>query len=173
MAVKIDKNMAFPATVLAVILLLVAVALSLCLPVLSAITKAKEEKLAYDQELTFAHTILSPKDTVKTSVQLVSTKDIVLVMDELTKLGKKHGLEIVSLKNAGVSDKKDDFYKGILLEMETYSSFKDLGDFLASVKEMPDWIVDLDNLKIVPDLTDLSQVKASMTLTLFVSKDNG
>jgi Tfp pilus assembly protein PilO len=173
MAMKFSKDMVFPASVLAGFLILVIAALSICLPIVGAISKAKEEKQAYDQELTFAHEILASKYTAKTSAQLVSTKQVVMVMDELTKLGKKHDLEIVSLKNAGVSNKKDGFYKGILFELESSSSFKDLGLFLSSVKEMPDWIMDLDSLKVTPDPADPSQVNAKITFTLFVSKDNG
>jgi len=165
--------MVFPASVLVGLLILAIAALSVCLPIVGAISKAREEKEAYDRELTFAREILAPKNTVKASAQLISTKKIVLAMDELTKLGKQHGLEIVSLKNAGVSNKKDDFYKGILFEVESSSSFKDLGMFLSSVKEMPDWIMDLDSLRISSDPADPSLVNAKITLTLFVSKDNG
>jgi hypothetical protein len=170
--IKININKIHLLLIPAGIIVVVAVLMVIFVPLNNLILRAVDEKAGYDQQISFAQDMLGRSTQDKDEAFLVSSRDVVKVMDALTLLGKRHNVEVLALKEDGVFS-EDASWREVLLEIETTSSFKDLGLFLTAVRTTSAWMIDTGTINVATDEDDPARVRSTMMFKLFVGKDNG
>ena len=116
--------------------------------------------------------ILSRREKEEDIFPLIQKNKSALIMREITRLAAKYRVQLFSLKPLNVIEEKNAFYKKAFFEAQASSSFKDLGLFLAALKEAKS-IMSIDSLTISADDKEADIVNAKVTFAVWVEKNYG
>jgi len=137
------------------------------------IKKAQEQEASLIRETVFLRDILSRRKAQENMMPLIQKKKSSLIIREITELALKHNIRLVSLAPSSVVDGQESFYKKALFTAEaSAASFKDLGLFLAALKEAKS-IMNIDSLTISADDKEADIVNAKITFAVWVEKNYG
>jgi len=136
------------------------------------IKKAQEQEASLIRETVFLRDILSRRKAQENMMPLIQKKKSSLIIREITELALKHNIRLVSLAPSSVVDGQESFYKKALFTAEASASFKDLGLFLAALKEAKS-IMDIDSLIISADDKGADIVNAKITFAVWVEENYG
>lgn len=100
--------------------------------------------------------------------RLVSEQNLSLAIDELTRRGRAIGVNLLSItpKDPLILDKTS--YKVLPIDIETRSTYEQLGTFLGGLDELERSIVTVENFTIVPQKEGSPLLEARLELRLFM-----
>lgn len=101
---------------------------------------------------------------------LVSEKDTLFAMDELTKHGKEMGVNFVSMKPGNVIDDNTSKYKILPIDMEIEAPDEKALNFIGSLDDLKKAVIKVKSFDVVPDEHDRTRVKAKLTVDMYLSK---
>jgi hypothetical protein len=170
---KIDKKNILLISVAGGALFLIFLAFSLCMPLISAISKADKERKQHHEDTLEARKLLASKDKKKSAVKLIPKSKIPVVIDALTLLGGKYDVDIVSLRpsDGTTKKKKSALYDQAFFDVEASAMFKDMGLFLTELRKMPEGVVDVISFRLTAEELSPGRVSAKFTIMLFISKE--
>ena len=116
-------------------------------PFVKELNAARKSYQALTKELSWARQVTSSGQMPEIKEGPVSTADISLAIDELTKDGKRQGIDFISI-TPGQIRPKDEVYQIVPLEIESESTYEDLGTFLGSLDELAKSMVVVESLSI-------------------------
>ena len=145
------------------------------LPLIKSINEAKIQQSVELDNLTFATNLLLKQNSLNKS-QLISQDKLDDLVDKVEDLGKKNQVEVVinnTNRTLNDLDKKDvTLYAGKVLNINVSGAFKNLGSFLMDVRDMPDAILDINNVKLSRNPKDASVVQARINFVVFAAKND-
>jgi hypothetical protein len=145
----------------------------LCQPLLKAIDQDRAQEKTYVQETVFVKDLLATRRTSGIVAQLIAQDKISLLMDTISKLAEKNAVGFKWLQPPQVGPDKGELFKRVLVDAQVSAALKDLGVFLTSVRDMPEGLIDLENVRVWPDEVNVNVTMAKITFVLLVAKDNG
>ena len=101
---------------------------------------------------------------------LVSEKNTLFAIDELTKHGKALGINFVSMKPGNIIDDNTANYKILPIDMEIEAQDEQASKFIGSLDELKKVVIKVKSFDITPDKNDLTKVKVRLTVDMYLSK---
>ena len=145
-----------------------------CFVLLKGIAEVQDQKAQYVQGTVVARSMLDAKRVAVKRVPLTSAQEVASVLEALKALAAKHKLEVISIRADKPKVKENSvLYARIPLVLEVAAPFKDLGIFLSAVRDMPEGVLDVEEMVLRSENGKAQRVLARITLTLFAAKTNG
>jgi hypothetical protein len=170
MHLKIDKKIILVVTGVAGVVFLGIVGYLLVMPLVQELASVREQKNLYSDESRIARELLLTRKVQGVMGQLVSKDKVPEVMKALSRTAMKFDIQLVALRPSGLLNEEGDIYRTVRLDAEAFTSLKNLGLFLSAVRDMPDGIIDVEDLRVWPDDKDPARITAKFTFILFVAK---
>ncbi len=152
----------------AFLLVISIINLFLFLPLLNNINQAKVKQKIDAQEVVFANSILTKHGKLGNS-KLISQEKTDELMDAIYDVALKNNVKL-NMKNDLSIEKEEESYSKLNFNLDAEASLKNLGNFIAALKEMPDVILDVAAIGILSNKQDLSSVKAQISFALYAIK---
>jgi len=174
-AIKIDFTDIKTVKWITLAFLSVILVLDFC--IFSSLNQAtRQAKAQRDKNTTvvgFFKGLVSKKDELK-NVAIISQDGIDDLLDEIQGIAGKDNIKA----NIGVSldpdtqDKGNYFYARKVFSMDVSGTLKDLGNFLTSLKNLPDAVLDIESASVASDENDISNVQAKLRFVVLTTKDD-
>lgn len=103
--------------------------------------------------------------------KLIAFNNAPIVMGEIADLGNAHSITFLSMVN---QDKSESSYKMIStlpIDLETQSTYKQLGLFMGGLDELRQGIILIDSFQIVMDTQEPDKVKAKIHIHICLKKE--
>jgi Tfp pilus assembly protein PilO len=121
-------------------------------------------------DLTRRETIIKSAGSIDDERVLMTEKEASRAMDELTKFGKASGVNFTSIGTKDIDRDKSTHYLILPIEIETESTYKQLGAFLGSLDEMNNSLVQVKSFDIAPNKNNPSRFRTKLLLDMYLSK---
>lgn len=141
-----------------------------CRPMVKAIDEARFREAAYRKEIALVRDILKSKDMTDTLARLVAHKKVAAVMDAIKDVALKAEMPITIERPPVTAKDEGGVYRRVLYYMKSTAPLKKIGEFLVEVRKMPDGVIDLDSLRLLPDDETPGLVNVKMTFVVFAEK---
>jgi hypothetical protein len=142
----------------------------LCKPLVKAASDNRAREKFYVQEIAQARSFLDSKDTRDVISRLVPRNKVGGLAETLKQVALKSGVTLLVEKPPFTAKDDGQIYRKVLYYMKSTASLKHIGEFLANVRIMPDVVVDLDSLRLIPDEAKPGLVSAKMAFVVFAEK---
>jgi len=109
-------------------------------------------------------------DTIDKRKTLVTGQDNSLAIGEMAKKGKASGINFVSITPREIRE-EGPFYKVMPIEVETESTYEQLGLFLGLLDELDKSLVTLEACTVTPHTKDGWVLKSSLVLNMYIAKE--
>ncbi|MBU0570531.1 MAG: type 4a pilus biogenesis protein PilO [Candidatus Omnitrophica bacterium] len=105
---------------------------------------------------------------------LMQEEDVSYVTDELTRLGKREGVDFIAIRPGEIKAAKAAEYKILPVELRLGSTYRQLGMFLGSLDDMEKSLVTVRSFNVVPDPENASKLITDMVVDVYLSgRENG
>lgn len=95
-----------------------------------------------------------------------------LIIDEITRLGKKYNVQFVSISPKSVIESEDGLVRFQPIEVELVSEYKELALFMGLLDELSICLVLVDDFKIKVQTDESKRLLAKLTLKIFLENEN-
>ena len=173
MNIKSYQKLLIPISMLIAAIALSAGVFFLCQPFLKAIEDAGKQEAVYVQEAKLVRDLLVSKNaTDAVASRLISKEKIATVKDAINKKAAKNNVVLLTLRPPFVAPDEGGIFTRVLFDMKTTASLKKLGQLLMEIRNMPEGLVDVESLSLLPSKVGEDSVAAKITFVLFVAKKN-
>lgn len=100
---------------------------------------------------------------------LISESEVTPAIDEMTRLAKVHGINMVSLSPRTAVKTPSSVSRVFPIDMELESSYRGLGEFLGSLDEMQNGLITVQNFEVVPDGKKQARLKTRLTAQMYLA----
>ena len=122
-----------------------------------------------DEEIALVNNFIKSNDHSLVRGKLITVNEASLALEEITALGNKHEIVFLSMvrqDNVKSTRKKTKVDNALSIELETRSTYQQLGLFLGGLNDLSQSIVLVDNFQITRDKPDLSKVKTKIHIKI-------
>lgn len=99
---------------------------------------------------------------------ILNEADVSIAIDELTRLAKSKGVNIISTTPKQIKEKEAS-HKILPIEMEIESTYEDLGIFLGSLDRLEKCVVTIESLNIVPEKAGALNLKTKLVIDMYLA----
>ena len=159
--------------VLFLILILLGGAVIVILVFLSMLHRLQEfesQERLMAEDINLVNGLMRTRDQTHFSPQLVALNDAATVMEEISALGNTHSIIFLSMAR---QDKSKSAYKKIdtlPVDLETQSTYKQLGFFMGALNDLRRGIVLIDSFQITRDAQEPGKVRSKMHMHICLKK---
>jgi Tfp pilus assembly protein PilO len=155
----------------AAFLVILIVDLFLFSSLIQNIQEAKTQRVKEASTLSFFKDLISKKDKLS-KVQIISQDDVDDLMDKIQKVADINNIEVKvgSSLDPENDPKKNDLYVRRVFSVDAVGSFKDLGIFLTTLRDMPGAVLDVESIDLSHDAQDDSDLKALIKFVVLTTK---
>lgn len=109
-----------------------------------------------------------------TGMKIIPQEKIDDVLDKIQEIAGANNMEVTigSSVEADTQDKGDHPYARKIFSLQALGSFQDLGVFLTSLRNLPDVILDVENMHIFSDKKDTAKLQAQIIFVILTAKDD-
>ncbi|MBF0571098.1 MAG: type 4a pilus biogenesis protein PilO [Candidatus Omnitrophica bacterium] len=142
----------------------------LFLSLVHRIKQAEIQKGKDAASLVFFKDLISKKDKF-TSVQIIPGDKVDDLLDEIQKIAEKNNLTI-KISDSLTADKNNENSSVYLrkdFSVEASGSFRDLGNFLTTLRHMSGAVLDIGGIRLSGDQSDASQVHSQISFVVLTT----
>lgn len=166
---EIDEriNMVLKISLVLGVLILAAV----IFPMANRVKELKRQEVLVSSNARLLTGLMKKDSTDQVGPMLISPNKVSEVIEELTALGSEHSVTFLSLIQ---QDKKKSNYKKMSVqpvELETRSSFKQLGSFLGRINGLSQGIILIDSFQVFADENDQDKVRSIIHMYILLKKE--
>jgi len=143
------------------------------LPLASKISLKKKEWQAIEKDLVVARGLIFKKDSLGRKGHLLSRPEVSLAIDEITKIGRKQNINFVSISPREIEPVAGASHRRLPVELDLEAEYRDLGSFLAALKDLRESFVTVRSLKISRHESVYSLLRSKITIDIYVRGDDG
>lgn len=178
---KLDQNQIEGAAVLILLVGVGVVAALVILPMMKRADGLRSETRLVTQEISRVRDFMKANDSGLTGNRLISSHEAALALEEITVLGNKHEIAFLSMvrqDKAKVSSKKlktanaSRLFNTLPVELETRSTYKELGLFLGGLNDLRESIILIDDLQIAQDKRDPGSVRSKIRINICLKNED-
>ena len=173
MNIKFDRKILFPVVMAGTGILLSVGTFLLCQPFLKVIENDSKQTAAYVQETILVRDLLTSKNVKGIVNQLIAKEKIALVMDAVKRQAGQNNVPLTLLRPPFAARDEGDIFSRVLFDMQATASLKNLGEFLAAVRNMPEGLIDIESLRLLPKEGSSDLITATITFELLVARNYG
>ncbi len=140
--------------------------LILYMPLVRQLKVKSNETKAQEAELLKARNIVTSMKTTGSKAQLVTEDNLSIAIDELTKRGKLHNINFVSVKLGELI--RETVYAILPIEMVLESGYLELGGFLGSLDELQKSVVKVNEFEVLPQASEPSKLNTRLMLNMYI-----
>ncbi|MBL7068366.1 MAG: type 4a pilus biogenesis protein PilO [Candidatus Omnitrophica bacterium] len=144
-------------------------------PLVIDLKKAYRESRNWEIKVLDARGFIESVKITRAKSTVLAEEDISLAIDELTRFGRLKNVNYISMTPKEGRKKKHLHYQILPIEIETESTYEDLGEFLGSLDELEHSLITVDSFRITPhkakeisDEGDLSNIKSKLVINMYL-----
>jgi Tfp pilus assembly protein PilO len=152
-----------------VVLFAVAVYVILINPMLGDLKSRKAEYEGLDNEISEMYRIIKSVGQIRTNKVLLTEGEASQAMDDLTKHGRKVGVDFLSINTGNVQHKAGTKYSILPIKLKVEGTYEQVGMFLGSLDDLDRGLVKVQSFSITRDDTKPTKVVALLELDIYLS----
>lgn len=98
---------------------------------------------------------------------ILNETDVSIAIDELTRLAKSKGLNLISMTPKQVKE-KEAHYKILPIEMEVGSTYEDLGVFLGALDRLEKSLATIDSFSVISEKERSLNLKTKLVINMYL-----
>lgn len=135
-------------------------------PLVRQLKLKSNETKAQEAELLKAQNIVTSMKTIGSRPELVSEDNLSIAIDELTKQGKLHNINFVSIMPGELI--RETVYAILPIEMVLESGYLEFGGFLGSLDELEKSVVKVNEFEVSPQGDEPSKLNTKLMLNMYI-----
>ena len=126
---------------------------------------------AIQADINVAQDIIARSKNSRARPPVIGSGEISLVLDEITKAGKAHRVDFISMQPQAVRKLENVPCSVLPVSLGVESRYKDMALFLGAVIRLENSAVRVSDLKMQADEDILPVIRSSVTLEIFINSD--
>lgn len=165
------KLRALSATSLAAVGIACSAVVALAVLAGKATSVGTEYRLLQARLLDARRMALASRPDSQVARRLVSESDLSTAIDELARRGRALGVNFLSITPKEALDSGKPAYKVVPIDLETRSTYEQLGTFLGTLDELERSIVTVESFTVAPEKDNPQQLETRLELHLFMASE--